>query len=273
MPLTPAVLLERVTRRFPSRDGKRGRDIVALDGVSLTVADGGIFGVLGPNGAGKTTLLRLASTLLAPTSGRIVVLGSDTRRDPEAVRRRIGAVLGGERSVYWRLSGRENLLYAGALHDVPFRVAAARADELLRMVALTDRADDLVERYSSGMRQRLVLARALVHDPALLILDEPTAGLDPQAAAEVRTLLTALARDGGRTVLMATHNLDEADRLCGTVAILDRGCLVALDRPEALKARVVAGERYDGGKPTLEAVFLALTGHSLSAADQPAWPP
>ncbi|MBM3469607.1 MAG: ABC transporter ATP-binding protein [Armatimonadetes bacterium] len=272
MPLMPAVVMERVTRRFPSGRGEPGRDIVALDGVSLTVAAGGIFGLLGPNGAGKTTLLRLVSTLLSPSRGRIAVLGRDTRRYPEEVRRRIGAVLGGERSVYWRLSGRENLLYAGALHDLPPRVAAGRADELLRMVALTERADDLVERYSSGMRQRLALARALVHDPALLILDEPTAGMDPQAAAEVRALLAALARDGGRTVLIATHNLDEADRLCGTVAILDRGCLVALDRPGALKARLPADERTGGGAPTLEAVFMALTGRSLSAADQPAWP-
>ncbi len=268
----PAVALERVTRRFRSQSRDRARDIVALDAVNLTVAAGGIFGLLGPNGAGKTTLLRLVCTLLLPSRGRVAVLGSDTRRHPETIRRRIGVVLGGERSVYWRLTGRENLLYAAALHDLPSRVAARRADELLRMVALSERADDLVERYSSGMRHRLALARALVGNPALLVLDEPTAGLDPQAALEIRALLVALAREGGHTVLLATHNMEEADRICGTVAILDGGRLIASERPEALKARLRT-DTQTGGAPTLEAVFLALTGRSLLAADQPAWAP
>lgn len=272
-PAATAIVLERVTQRFPSRRPGRADEVTALADVTLTVAAGGIFGLLGPNGAGKTTLLRLVSTLLAPTQGRVEVLGVDTRRDPEAVRRALGAVLGGERSVYWRLTGRENLLYAGALHDLPAPVAAERAEALLRLVALTGRADDLVERYSSGMRQRLALARALMHDPALLLLDEPTAGLDPQAAAEIRALLGALGRDGSRTILMATHNMDEADRLCGAVGILDQGRLVACGHPEALKARLATAEPAAAGAPTLEAVFLALTGRSLAAADAPAWPP
>ncbi|MDQ7858296.1 MAG: ABC transporter ATP-binding protein [Armatimonadota bacterium] len=257
----PALWLDGVSRRFAGRGGI----VMALDRISLRVPQGGFFGLLGPNGAGKTTLLRLACGLLRPTAGRIEVLGDDPVRRPEAVRRALGAVLGGERALYWRLTGRENLLYAAALYDLPPAPAAARAAELLRFVDLTERADDLVEGYSTGMRQRLALARALVHDPTLLILDEPTAGLDPHAQAAMRGLLDALAREGGRTIVMATHNLLEADRLCDAVAIVDRGRLVANGPPRDLKAAVA---RPGGPEPTLEDVFLALTGRSLAAADR-----
>jgi ABC-2 type transport system ATP-binding protein len=244
--------------------------VVALDAVTMAVAPGTLFGLLGPNGAGKTTLLRVISTLLEPSAGRVEVLGYDAVREPEPVRRRIGVVLGGERSIYWRLTGRENLLYAAALHDLPPRVSEARAGELLKLMELSDRADDLAERYSTGMRQRLALARALMHDPQALILDEPTAGLDPQAAEWVRRLLETLSRERTRTIVMATHNMHEADRLCGVVGILDRGRLIAHDTPAALKARW--SERTADGSPvgtesTLEAVFLTLTGRSLAAAD------
>ncbi len=257
-------------RRFPARRRAQVAEAVALDTVSLTVAEGTLFGLLGPNGAGKTTLLRLISTLLVPSAGRIAVLGYDVVRRPDAVRRRIGAVLGGDRSIYWRLTGRENLLYAGALHDLPPTVATERAGDLLHLVELADRADDLVERYSTGMRQRLALARALMHDPPLLILDEPTAGLDPQAAEWIRRLLETLSRDQARTIVLATHNMQEADRLCGVVGILDQGRLIALDTPAALKAHAVhdgTGLERPGAEPTLETVFLTLTGRSLAAAD------
>lgn len=236
-----------------------------MDHVSLTVQVGTVFGLLGPNGAGKTTLLRIVGTLLAPSGGRVRVLGYNAVRHPEPVRRRIGVVLGGERSVYWRLTGRENLLYAAALHDLPTRVAAERTAELLALVGLVERADDLVERYSSGMRQRLAIARALVHNPALIILDEPMAGLDPHAAAAMRTLLAALGRDRRRTILMATHHLGEAERLCGEVAIIDRGRVLACGAPPALKARW--GAAAGGVEATLEDVFLAITGRPLAAAD------
>ena len=268
----PAIVLEGVTHRFPATRQAQKDEVVALAGVTLRVGDGELFGVLGPNGAGKTTLLRIISTLLVPSEGRIWVLGADAIGHADVVRRRIGAVLGGERSVYWRLTGRENLLYAGALHDLPQAVARDRAAALLVLVDLTDRADDLVERYSSGMRQRLALARALVHDPAVLVLDEPTAGLDPQAAVAMRTLLAALSRDRSRTIIIATHNLDEADRLCERVGVIDRGHLIALDTPAALKARW-KGAATDSAAATLESVFLALTGRSLAAADAADPPP
>ncbi len=262
----PAVALADVTRRFASRRQAQQEEIVALDRVSLRVESGELFGLLGPNGAGKTTLLRLITTLLVASAGRVWVCGLDAAREPREIRRRIGVVLGGERSLYWRLTGRENLMYAAALHDLPGSVARERAAVLAALVGLADRADDLVERYSTGMRMRLALARALVHDPAVLILDEPTAGLDPQAGADVRTLLLALVHQRARTTIMATHNLDEADRLCTRIGILDRGRLVACDTPDALKTQVAQRSRSDT-PPTLETVFLSLTGRSLAAAD------
>ncbi len=263
---SPAVELEGVTRRFQARSGAQKGEVVALSGLSLSVPAGGIYGLLGPNGAGKTTLLRLVSTILPPSEGRVSVLGIDALRHPDRVRRSVGLVLGGERSVYWRLTGRENLLYAASLHDLPGGVAGRRAEEVLGQVGLLERCDDLVERYSSGMRQRLALARAIVHDPPLLVLDEPTAGLDPHAAVEVRALLGAMA-GGGRTVLMATHNMEEADRLCSAVAILDRGRLIAEGPTEVLKERSRTA-RSAGRGLTLEDAFLSLTGRSLAAADE-----
>jgi ABC-2 type transport system ATP-binding protein len=260
----PAVALADVTRRFAGARRAQHADVIALNRVSLRIEAGDLFGLLGPNGAGKTTLLRLVSTLLVPSAGRVWVSGFDAAGQPREVRRRIGVVLGGERSVYWRLTGRENLMYAAALHGLPAPVARDRAAALLALVDLADRAEDLVERYSTGMRLRLALARALVHDPPVLVLDEPTAGLDPQAASGIRTLLVALSRERSRTTIMATHNLDEAERLCGHVGILDCGRLVACDTPAALKAGLKSPAGRDA---TLEAVFLALTGRSLAAAD------
>jgi ABC-2 type transport system ATP-binding protein len=262
-----ALRLEGVTHRFLARRRAQIGETFALDAVSLTVGSGRVFGVLGPNGSGKTTLLRIICTLLHPSAGRVEVLGDDPTISPGAVRRRLGAALGGERALYWRLTGRENLLYAGALYDLPPGVASTRAGELLRLVDLDDRADDLVERYSSGMRQRLALARALVLDPPLLVLDEPTAGLDPQAAAAIRRLLQRLREARTRTIVMATHNLADAEQLCDEVAILDRGRLVACDSPHALRAGLAASSGPDGAMPTLDDVFLSLTGRAFAAAD------
>jgi ABC-2 type transport system ATP-binding protein len=258
------VRLDQVSRRFPARRAGQSGEILALDAVSLEVPTGTIVGLLGPNGAGKTTLLRLICGLLSPSAGRIEVLGGDPAQHPAQVRRSLGVVLGGERSVYWRLTGRENLLYTAALYDVPSGAARERAAEALRLVGLEDRADDLVEQYSTGMRQRLALARALVHDPPLLLLDEPVAGLDPHAVAAMRQLFDRLRTDRGRTVIIATHNLSDAERLCDRVAILDRGRLVAYDAPEALAAQVTA--RTHRRAPTaLEGAFFALTGSTLAA--------
>jgi ABC-2 type transport system ATP-binding protein len=214
---------------------------VAVKSIDLRVERGEIFGVLGPNGAGKTTTLRMLATLLEPTSGDVRVLGIDVRRRPRDVRRQLGAMLSGERSLYWKLTARENLEYFAALYHVPPREQRARIGASLAAVQLVDRADDYVERYSTGMRQRLALARALLPDPPLVILDEPTVGLDPQAARDLRDRVRELKRQG-RTVLLTTHYMEEADQLCDRIAIIDHGEIVALDTPAALKRRIRAEE-------------------------------
>lgn len=213
----------------------------AVDGIDLEVARGEIFGVLGPNGAGKTTTMKMLATLLEPTSGSARILGLDVVADAREVRRRMGAVLADGRSLYWKLTARENLEYFAALYHVPSSDTRARIDAALRAVNLEDRADDYVERYSTGMRQRLVLARALLPDPELLMLDEPTVGLDPQSALDLRDRVREL-KGRGRTVLLTTHYMEEADQLCDRVAIIDHGRIVALDAPGRLKQTVGATE-------------------------------
>jgi ABC-2 type transport system ATP-binding protein len=227
---------QRLRRELDRRERFR-----AVDGVDLAVAAGEIFGILGPNGAGKTTTMRMLATLLEPTSGSATVLGHDLVREARAIRRRLGAVLSGERSLYWKLTARENLEYFAALYHVPPAESAGRIQAILETVRLADRADDYVEKFSTGMRQRLVLARALLPAPSLLLLDEPTVGLDPQAARDLRERVIQL-RDEGRTVLLTTHYMEEADQLCDRIAIVDHGRIVALDTPDRLKRSLKATE-------------------------------
>ena len=223
------------------REPDRRERFRAVDGIDLTVQSGEIFGLLGPNGAGKTTTMKMLATLLIPTSGSIRVLGIDPLARPREVRARLGAMLSGERSLYWKLTARENLEYFAALYHVPPGETRPRIDRALVAVKLADRADDYVERYSTGMRQRLALARALLPDPPLVILDEPTVGLDPQASRDLRDRVREL-RAQGRTVLLTTHYMEEADQLCDRVAIIDHGKIVALDTPAALKRTIRAEE-------------------------------
>ena len=252
-----AIALRGLTKRFPARphDGQWTGEVVAVDHLTLDVPRGQLLGLLGPNGAGKTTTLLMLSTLVAPSDGTALIEGFDVRSAASAVRRRIGALLAGDRAVYRRLTGRENLLYFADLYDLPRGEAGTRAAALLELVGLTERADDLVGRYSSGMRMRLALARTVLHNPAVLLLDEPTLGLDPHGARLVRDLILSLSREG-KTVLLATHDMAEAERLCDRVAIIDRGRIVAVGHPAALKASV---EGAAGRSATLEDVFLALT--------------
>ena len=223
------------------REPDRRETFRAVDAIDLRVETGEVFGLLGPNGAGKTTTMRMLATLLEPSSGSATVLGHHLATEARAIRRRLGAVLSGERSLYWKLTARENLEYFAALYHVPPAQTRERIAAILETVHLTDRADDYVEKFSTGMRQRLVLARALLPAPSLLLLDEPTVGLDPQAARDLRERVIQL-RDEGRTVLLTTHYMEEADQLCDRIAIVDHGRIVALDTPEGLKRGLTATE-------------------------------
>ena len=223
------------------RDPDKRERFRAVDGIDLVVEPGEIFGLLGPNGAGKTTTMKMLATLLIPTSGMIRVLGIDPLERPREVRARLGAMLSGERSLYWKLTGRENLEYFAALYHVPPTETKARIANVLAAVKLADRSEDYVERYSTGMRQRLALARALLPNPPLVVLDEPTVGLDPQSSRDLRDRVRELKAQG-RTVLLTTHYMEEADQLCDRVAIIDHGRIVALDTPAALKRTIRAEE-------------------------------
>jgi ABC-2 type transport system ATP-binding protein len=200
--------------------------VKALNGFSCDVHEGEVFGLLGPNGAGKTTTVRLLNGVLAPTSGQARVLGFDPVTQGTDLRRRTG-VLTETPSLYERLTARDNLTIFGKLYGVKEPKLTARVNELLDLFGLAERADDRAGGFSKGMKQRLALARALLHEPELLFLDEPTAGLDPEAARHVMQLIAQLSRQKGRTVLLCTHNLDEAQRLCDRVAVMNKGALLA----------------------------------------------
>jgi ABC-2 type transport system ATP-binding protein len=209
----------------------------AVDGVNLQIQYGEIFGLLGPNGAGKSTTIRMLCTLLEPTSGTAHINGYDIVRQANDVRRSLGTVLAGERSIYWKLTGRENLEYFAALYHIPPAVAKKRVDELIERMELKDRANELVEKYSTGMRQRVAIAKALLARPPILLLDEPTLGLDPQAARNLRELIATLKQEG-HTILLTTHYMEEADQLSDRIGIIDSGKIIALDTPQGLKRRI-----------------------------------
>jgi ABC-2 type transport system ATP-binding protein len=209
----------------------------AVDGVSLQIERGEIFGLLGPNGAGKSTTIRMLCTLLEPTSGTAHVNGFDVVKQANQVRQSLGTVLAGERSIYWKLTGRENLEYFAALYHIPPMVAKQRVDELIERMELKERANELVEKYSTGMRQRVAISKALLARPPILLLDEPTLGLDPQAARNLRELILQLKSEG-HTILLTTHYMEEADQLSDRIGIIDTGKIIALDTPERLKKRI-----------------------------------
>ncbi|HEY6102852.1 MAG TPA: ATP-binding cassette domain-containing protein [bacterium] len=274
-----AVELVGLTKRFPVRslegNGRRAvrREIVAVDRIDLRIPRGEIFGLLGPNGAGKTTTIRMLCTLLVPSSGTARIWGYDVAVQPTDVRRSLGVVLTGERSVYWKLTGRENLEYFASLYQVPRALARARIVDLLERVELTPRADDLVERYSTGMRQRLALIKAMVHDPPILLLDEPTSGLDPQAARNIRELIRHLHASEGKTIILTTHYMEEADHLSDRIGIIDHGRIIALDTPQGLKRSLGQGPvlrvEVEGGPDELDGVLRGVSGVSAVALSAP----
>jgi ABC-2 type transport system ATP-binding protein len=199
----------------------------AVDGITFTVQSGEVFGLLGPNGAGKTTTVRLLNGILPPSSGTAQVFGLDPTSQGKSVRRKTG-VLTETPALYERLTARENLEFFGTLQEISESDLKQRVDEILNFFELSSRAEDKVETYSKGMKQRLALARALIHKPPLLFLDEPTSGLDPEAAQQVNDLIANLSHTNGQTVVLATHNLLEAQRLCDQVAIMNEGRILAM---------------------------------------------
>ncbi|HEX3806048.1 MAG TPA: ABC transporter ATP-binding protein [Gaiellaceae bacterium] len=236
-----AIEVQDLCRTYKSRSGivkRRKTEVQALRGISFAVERGELFGLLGPNGAGKTTTIKILTTLLLPSSGSARVLGLDPATEPAQIRRRIGHVFGGDRGLYDRLSALDNLRYFADLYRVPVREKRARIDELLELVGLKGRERERVETYSRGMRQRLHIARGLLHDPEILFLDEPTIGLDPVGAREVRETIAGL-RDQGKTILLTTHYMYEADELCQRLAVIAGGRFVASGTPAELKARVL----------------------------------
>jgi ABC-2 type transport system ATP-binding protein len=224
---TPAIRTDGLARSFG--------DVRAVDDLSFEVPAGTIFGFLGPNGAGKTTTINLLLGLLEPSAGRVDVLGFDVATHAGAVRERVGAVLE-HTGVYEQLTAEENLEFYGRVWRLPTAERRTRIRDLLTAMSLWDRRRDTAGTWSRGMQQRLALARALLHRPALLFLDEPTAGLDVMAATAVREDLAALVQSEGVTIFLTTHNMAEAEKLCSRVAVIREGRLVALDSPDRLRA-------------------------------------
>src|ERR671934_1522723 len=227
--------LRRTYKTHTGTFRRRAKEIEAVRGISFSVEPGELFGLLGPNGAGKTTTIKMLITLLIPTAGSARVLGFDVVDDAREVRKRIGYVFGGDRGVYERLSGLDNLRYFAELYGVPAREQKRRIAELLDLVGLTGREKERVEGYSRGMRQRLHIARGLLHDPPVLFLDEPTIGVDPVGARELRALVARLVSEQRKTVLLTTHYMFEADQLCDRIAVIAKGEIVAEGTPQRLK--------------------------------------
>lgn len=213
------------------------RTVVAVDGISFSVPKGEIFGLLGPNGAGKTTTIKMLCTLITPSSGDAYINGFSVAKDQQKVRENLGVMLTGERTLYWKLTGRENLDYFAALYHLDPAYTKKRIEEMLGLVGLKEREDMLVENYSTGMRIRLSFAKALLNEAPVLLFDEPTASLDPQSSRLIRDIIRDLKRQG-HAIILTTHNMDEADTLSDRVAIIDHGKIVRLGSPSELKEKV-----------------------------------
>ncbi|MEU5540287.1 ABC transporter ATP-binding protein [Streptomyces sp. NPDC020362] len=226
----------------PSRSGGTAR--IALDGIDLSVGEGEVHALLGPNGAGKTTLCKILATVLVPGAGSARILGHDVVGELAAVRPLIGCVFGGDRGLYGRLSARRNLHYWGALYGVPGREIRQRAAGLLERFGLTAHADERVETFSRGMKQRLHLARGLMHGPRVLLLDEPTTGMDPVAARDFRALIGEL-RQEGRSVLLTTHDMAEAEAVCDRATLIDGGRILRTATPRELGSLLLRHERIE----------------------------
>ena len=229
-PAAPMIRTDKITKKYNG-------SVTAVDNLDLEITEGEVFGLLGPNGAGKTTLISMLCTLIHPTSGNATVAGIDVRKNPSGVRKNIGIVFQ-EPSVDDLLTGRENLELHGLLYKMEGKDRKARILEMLELVGLTDRADDLVRTYSGGLRRRLEIARGLMHRPKILFLDEPTLGLDPATREHIWDYIRKLSKQHNTTMVLTTHYMEEADELCTRIGIIDKGKLVILGTAEQLKSKV-----------------------------------
>lgn len=229
------------------------REVTALDSVNLTIEDGELFGLLGPNGAGKTTLIKCMTTLLLPTSGTARINGYDIYKEDNLVRASLGCMLMGERGLYWKLTGRENLEYFAALYHVPSSMRKDRVSYLVELLDLGEFADRTVETLSSGQKMKFAFARSLISDAPILLLDEPTNTMDVQGARELRRIVRMLNEEEGKTIVYTTHIMQEADELCDRVAIIDQGKIIALDTPADLKASL---QVESSSVVSMEGIFL-----------------
>ena len=270
-----AIQVSHLRRTFKSNIGvikRTTKEIVAVGDVSFDIQEGELFGLLGPNGAGKTTTVKMLTTLLIPTAGFASVKGFDVVTEAEEVRKRIGFIFGGERGLYWRLSGIDNLRYFASLYSIDPDVTKKRIPYQLEMVGLQGRGDEKVQGYSRGMKQRLHVARTLLHDPDVLFLDEPTLGLDPVGAREFRQVILNLQSEK-KTILLTTHYMFEADALCDRIGVINHGSIVALDTPSGLKAHVsdlniVEVETFGAPESALEKLRALPFADSLSIEEQ-----
>jgi len=243
---------ESLTKIFEK--GKK-REVVALDRVSLKIGRGEVFGLLGPNGAGKTTLIRVLIGLLTPTEGKAWVLGRDVTQDIDYIRERV-SLLPQEAGIYERLTARENLVYYGGLYGIPDDDLHSRADKLLDIVGLREKEDYQVKGFSGGMKRKVLVARALIIEPQIVFMDEPTTGVDTIGARVVRNLLKTLSSEQKRTIILTTHDLNEVAELCDRVGILNEGSLIAVGKSSELEEQFKAAD--------LEEVFMGLvTGEGV----------
>jgi ABC-2 type transport system ATP-binding protein len=254
----PALLVEGLTKRFVV--GRKRKSVVAVSDMTISIRRGEIYGVLGANGSGKSTLIRLVSTLLTPDEGRVEVFGHDIRRDEMEVKRLINRV-SVDAAFFKKLSPHENLMYAARLYGLEGGRARVEAIRILARLGIGEkRLGRPLEQMSRGMQQKVAIARALLTAPTILLLDEPTTGLDPRSKLDVQTFIEELRDSHDATIVLTTHDLAEADRLCDRIAVINDGRMVAEDTPAGLKALVA--EQY-GQEPTMESVFMTFTGRSL----------
>ena len=254
----PALLIERATKRFVV--GRRKKPVVAVNDVSVSIRRGEIYGILGANGSGKSTLIRLVSTLLTLDGGRVEVFGHDIEREEMAVKQLINRV-SVDAAFFKKLSPHENLAYAARLYGMDAKLARRQVVEILGRLGVGEkRLDRPVEQMSRGMQQKVAIARALLTSPTILLLDEPTTGLDPRSKLDVQTFIEEVRDTHDATIVLTTHDLAEAERLCDRIALINDGRVVAEGTPDELKTLVA---RDYGKEPTLDAVFMTFTGRSL----------